>query len=388
MRTKTPTPPLHVVEILEATGGGTRTHLLQLLEGLDRGQFRLTLIAAAERERRFRRDIADLRGRGIDVIEIPMVRPIAPFRDTQSLVRLCDVLDRLRPDVVHTHASKAGALGRIAAQLCGIRAVVHTPHVYYFQGKHGRSRQFYRLIERIMWPLAARSVALCAGQGRLARQELSIPASRLAVIENGIDPAYFRPRRARAEARASLGLPAGSPVIGTVSRFVPQKGNDVFLRAVSHVLRRMPACRCLFVAEGPLRDRMIALAESLAVADRILWHDYVADPREIYEALDVFILSSRYEGLPYALLEALSMAVPAVVTDIAGCREIVTAGQAGLIVPPDNPPALAEAVFALLRDPDKAREMGRRGREIVAREYSAARFLQRIGTLYRQLARR
>jgi len=167
-----PAKPLHVVEILEATAGGTRTHILQLLRGLKELGFRRTLMASTERNPSFRKDIERLRAAGIRVIEIPMVRQVAPLRDLAALARLRRILRNLAPDIAHTHASKAGILDRIAARISGVRTIIHTPHVYYFQGRRGLARWFFRMIERMALPLGVRSVLLCENQRELARQEL------------------------------------------------------------------------------------------------------------------------------------------------------------------------------------------------------------------------
>ena len=371
-----------MVEILEATAGGTRTHILQLIYGLTARNFRVTLVASVERDGRFRRDIAQLRAAGVRVIDAPMMRRIAPWRDAAALFRLRTILRSLDADIVHTHASKAGMLGRLAARLSGCRVVIHTPHVYYFQGKRGMLRRFFRMVERMALPLAGRTVLLCETQRKLAIQELGAPSDRVVVIENGVDTSHFRPRRAKREAQGVLGIRAGAPTMGTITRFRPQKGCDVFLRAMARVFEEIPACNCVFVGEGPLDARLRRLARRLGVAERMVWRDRTEDAREIYEALDVFVMSSRYEGMPYALLEAMSMGLPVVATRVCGCQDVVEEGVTGLLVAPDRPEELARQMLRLLRDPAYARRLGAAAREAVEREFPSARFLDRMADLY------
>jgi len=206
--------------------------------------------------------------------------------------------------------------------------------------------------------------------------------SRLVVIENGVDTSHFRPRKTRREAQDALGIRIGAPTFGTVTRLRPQKGCDVLLRAVARVFEEIPVCNCVFVGEGPLDARLRRLARRLGVAERMLWRDHTEDPREIYEALDLFVMSSRYEGMPYAMLEAMSMGLPVVATRVCGCQDVVKEGVTGLLVAPDRPDELAQEILRLLRDPERAQRMGAAAREAVERELPRARFLDRTADLY------
>jgi len=378
---------LHVVEILEATVGGTRTHILHLLEGLSARGFRMTLIASAERNARFRKDMKRMTEAGVQVIEVPMVRRIAPWRDLTCLFRLWSALRSLEADIVHAHASKAGMLGRIAARLAGVRNVVHTPHVYYFQGKRGIGRRFFRMLERLALPLAAKTVLLSEGQGKLATNELGAAADRVVVIENGVDTSHFSPQGRKREARETLGVRPDAPTIGTITRLRPQKGCDLFLQAMVGVFSEMPECNCILVGEGPLRAPMKRLAQTLGIAERILWREHSDDPREIYEALDLFVISSRYEGMPYVLLEAMSMGLPVVATRIPGCQEVIKEGATGLLAAPGDPEDLVRQILALLRHPERAQRMGTAARHAVSRDFPHQRFLERTAELYLVMGR-
>ena len=382
-----PAKPLHVVEILEATAGGTRTHILQLLRGLKERGFQMTLLASTERNPSFSKDIERLRAVGIRVIEIPMARQVAPLRDLAALARLRHILRTLAPDIVHTHASKAGMLGRIAARLSGVRTIIHTPHVYYFQGKRGLARWFFRVLERMALPLAAKTVLLCESQRELARQELGTQPERVEVIENGVDTAHFSPRNRKRAAREALDIGTESIVVGTVTRFMPQKGCDIFLKAMARILEQRTECRGVVVGAGPLEADLRRLAQQLGIGSRIHWRKEDNNPREIYEALDVFALSSHYEGLPYALLEAMAMALPVVATRVTGCLDVIADGETGLLAPRGDPAALADRILQLLRDPQEAQRLGTNAREAVKRDLSIERFLDKTSRLYTDLPR-
>lgn len=373
---------LHVVEVLDATDGGTRTHLLHILRGLDRDRFRLTFIASAERNPAFRDDMARLRAEGVEVIELPIVRQIAPWRDWRALRRLTALLRALRPDVVHTHASKSGALGRIAAGRAGVRRVIHTPHTFYFQGQRGVARAVFRRIERRLLPRTTRLVLLTEGQRRLAVEELGAAPEQVVVIPNGVDTARFAPRQRKAAARRALGLPPDAPVIGTITRFVPQKRCELFLDAVGRVMLARPDAHCLLVGDGPQHAELMRLAWRLRIEERMAWRPRGDDPMEFYDAMDVFALSSLYEGLPYTVLEAMASGLPVVAPRITGCEEVIADGRTGRLVPPGDAPALADALLDLLADPVACAGLGAAARAAVQERYSLRLFLERITALY------
>jgi len=372
---------IHIVQVLEATVGGTRTHVLQLVRGLRTEGHRVTLVASAERNAHFRREMTQLESEGISVIELPMKRRIAPLSDVQCLLRMKAILRSLDPDIVHTHASKAGALGRLAARQCGIRHTIHTPHTFFFQGKRGIGRWFFRALERWLLRFTGRLIVLSEGQRTLVRQELCADMERVALIGNGVDIARFTKQGRREECREELGLPPDAPAIGAITRFVPQKANDVFLGAAAMVIAQNPETRFVIVGRGPLRGKLQAMARQLRAADNLIWLDHLDDPRRLYEAVDVFALSSRYEGMPYALLEAMAMELPVIATRIPGCEEVITESS-GVLVPPNQPEALASAILQLVCDPQGARQMGRAGRERVAQEFSLETTLRQTVQLY------
>ena len=374
-----------MVEILEATTGGARTHILQLLRGLSAMGFEMTLIASAERDAGFRAEMARLDSEGITVIEVPMRRRITPLSDPAALFRLRSLLRKLEYDVVHTHASKAGVLGRLAAWMAGARRVIHTPHTFYFEALHGIGRWCFRTMEWALLGFTRRLIVLSQGQRRLAIGELGAKADRVALIENGVDAAHFAPQGLRDESRRTLGIPLGAPVVGTIARLRPQKGCDLFLKAAARVVEELPAARFVIVGKGPLRDRLMELAEQLQLSRHVIWRDEADDVRLIYEALDVFALASRYEGMPYTLLEAMAMGLPVVAGRIPGCEEVVSEST-GLLVPPDRPGDLARAITGLLRNRTLARQMGAAGRALAEERFSLKAALERIAGFYREMA--
>jgi len=319
------------------------------------------------------------------VIEVPIVRPVSPLRDARALWQLLRALRATECDILHTHASKSGLLGRLAARLTGRRAVVHTPHAFYFQGKRGAARRFFRALEKAALRWTARLILLSPMQAELAQRELGAPEALCAVIENGVDADLFSPAESPSEARHAIGLEGEGPVVGTLTRFLPQKATDVLLRAWARLFRLEPACRGVIVGHEGDRAGARALARDLGIDARIYWVERTAEPWTFYRAMDLFMLASRYEGMPYTLLEAMACATPVVATRIPGCIEAL-GEEAGRLVAPEDPEALAGAALELLRAPALARAMGRAGRERILRRFTVRRFLAQTEQLYESLA--
>lgn len=370
---------IRVVEILEAADGGTRTHLLHILNGLDHRRFGLSCILSAERYPGIRDDAERLRARGIDVYEIPMVREVSPLRDSKAFFQIRRLLRQLRPDIVHTHASKAGALGRPAAWSAGVRHILHTPHVFYFEGRKGAGRRFYRMVERFLMRFTDKLILLAQGQKDLAQRELR--TERLTVIANGVDLERFKPCEDKPAAKRALGLPEECFVIGAITRFRPQKGNDAILHALAKVMRNEPAARAVIAGIGPQRVEAIRLARELGVYDHCLWIERTDRPEELYSAMDAFLLASRYEGMPYTLLEAMASGVPVVATCISGCREVIEDGISGLLCEPDQPAALAENLLRLMRGEELRERLGSAARKR-AEAFDIKRFIDKMTALY------
>jgi glycosyltransferase involved in cell wall biosynthesis len=311
---------------------------------------------------------------GLEVIIEPALRmPIAPRSDLLALRRLEQLLRRRDFDVVHTHTSKAGTLGRVAARRAGVSRVVHTYHGFPFhQFQSAPRRHAYISIERRLGRLT--DVALCVGTAVAAdavRLELIAP-DRVAVI--GV--AVAGPGRARASmaardpqarrrARAALGLPADGPVVGVVGRLTYQKAPDDFVAALAELGR--PGVTGIWIGDGDLTGR-IARQISAGPA-RVILAGERADVLDVLPALDVFVLPSRYEGLPTAIVEAMICGVPVVATSVNAVPDLVVPGSTGLLVPPGRPRLLASAIGVLLDSPETAARMAEAARARVGDQY-------------------
>jgi glycosyltransferase involved in cell wall biosynthesis len=297
--------------------------------------------------------LEDARRRGCRVVEIEgLVREVSPARDVAAALALWRLFRRLRPAIVHTHTSKAGFVGRLAAWLARVPAVIHQPHGHIFYGYWSRPRTaLFVALERIAahWTdtivtLTPREVDehLERGIGRRAQY---------AVVPSGVPTeALRRVAPARVEARARLGLPADAYVVAGVGRFVPIKGFDLLVAALIDVVARVPGAHVLLIGDGGERGALEAQAQALGVADRLHITGTVTDVIGLLAAADVLAAPSRNEGMGRVLVEAMALGLPVVGARVGGIPDVIVDGECGLLVPPDDPAALAGALVELGRD--------------------------------------
>lgn len=371
--------------VMEATEGGTRKHLRLLAVNLPEDEFEVHAVVSTLREPNFRSDIEAMRRGGVTVHVLNMVRSIRPLRDLTDYFRLKRILRRIRPDVVHSHGSKGGVLGRLAAHAGGVRGIVHTPHNYVFQWHAGLRRRFYLAVERFCARRCTRMISVGPGQERVALDARVAPEEKLVLIENAVEADRYG-RVPRRDARRPLGLSEEALVVGNVARLVPQKGCRTFVRAAARIAREVKEARFVMVGGGPLTRSVRELADELGLKERLLMLGHREDVERIYPAFDAFVLSSIYEGLPYVILEAMASSLPVVATAIPGSGDLVRDGETGYLARPDDARDVAEKVLRLLGDAPARARMGGRGRRTVEESYGLSRFIRSHAELYRSLA--
>jgi len=310
-------------------------------------------------------------------------REINPLLDPVALGALAVTLRRGRYDVVHTHSSKAGVLGRIAARAARVPAIVHTVHGWGFNERQPPLvNKTFTAAERwcagftdVLVTVTPRDtqVGLALGIGRPAQYT---------TIRSGIDVAHFRtPRRSRQEVRGELGLSADAAVVVNVMRLAPQKAPLDFIDAAGRLLREIPDAQFLIVGDGPLRETAEARCRRLGIRERVVFTGLRTDVPDLLAASDVLALASLWEGLPRVIPQAMAAGLPVVATAVAGNAEAVADGVTGILVPPRDPAALGSALAALLADRARAEAMGAAGRARVD-EFSVERMVNDLEALY------
>lgn len=377
---------MRIAEVMEATTGGTRRHLLDIVEHIDRTRFDVAVICAATRDASFADDVARMRATGTHVVVVPsLVREIDPRKDLSAFKAICAELCKGGYDVVHTHCAKAGFLGRLAARRAGVSAIVHTPHVFPFRMDVGAVKQRgYFMLERMCAARTDRMICVYAGQEQDALRLVS--SSRVEVIVNGMDAGPAMTEADRVGARSKLGLADDATVVGTVGRCSAQKGHRYFVGAAHEIGKRHPNAVFLLVGDGELVAETRALVKKEGIEDRFVFVDDEETAGRLYmPAMDVFVLPSLWEGLPYALLEAMAAGVPVVAADVGGVGEVVVQGETGVLIAPRDASALAREVCELLGDPVRCNSLAAAGRERVLREFQLSEMVGKLQKLYKNV---
>lgn len=367
-----------VLQVLggSAYGGGTEM-ILAITRALVAADYDVTLVASdPETLRRFSEV-------GIRIVPIlQMRRAVHPVLDVVSGVKLIRLIRGGKYDVVHTHTSKAGLLGRFAAWVSGVPVIIHHVHGFSFHAYSGRlSGWIYRGLER----LAARWCDVIISVNKEDRED----AARLRIgrpgqvitIENGVRKELLEQTVDGTRIRRELGVGEADFLVGFVGRLFAQKDPATFIRAAGMVCREIPNAHFAIAGEGPDMARMQQLARDLAVP-HMHFLGFRRDIPELLAGLDVFCLTSRWEGLPISVLEAMGTGLCIVATDIKGTRELIVHRQSGVLVPPGDPGATARAILDMQSHPDTARDYGVSARTAVAQRYTEDRMQNRILDLY------
>jgi glycosyltransferase involved in cell wall biosynthesis len=326
------------------------------------------------------------RQKGLPVIEIPSLRrAIHPKHDLMALWQVFRACRRYRFDLVHTHTAKPGFIGRIAARLAGTPCVVHTIQGFGFHNYSGRrERLFYSNLEWLAGHFCDLAISVNREDRATALDMRLIKPSKIVTVTNGVDTSRFQAPFDRAAFRRSLGLAEDEVLVGSIGRMWPQKDPQTFIEAARLIADQRPKVRCLFLGDGPLLDEMRGLAARLGLGDRLLLPGFQRNVADYLRALDIFVLNSLWEGMPLALLEAMCVGVPAIVTDIKGNRECVDSSCA-LIVNPQSPVEIKDSVLKLLDEPGLAASLAARAGQRFEEEFTEERMLRDTFTLYEKL---
>ncbi|WP_406336302.1 glycosyltransferase [Streptomyces sp. NBC_00203] len=322
---------------------------------------------------------AELRALGAKARHWPATRSPGPslVREVRHLAR---VIDEVRPDLVHAHSAKAGLAGRLAVR--GRIPTVFQPHAWSFEAVGGGTAALALKWERWGARWAARVV--CVSEAERATGVRARITGRWTVVPNGIDPERFHPAAAdtvRAGLAQLADIHPAAPLAVCVGRLCRQKGQDVLLRAWEAVVRRVPDARLVLVGDGPDRDRLREDAPK-----SVLFAGAVTDASPWYQAADLVVLPSRWEGMALAPLEAMASGRAVVVTDVDGARESLPPSFAArCLVPPEKPAVLAEAVTELLLDPPLRESLGNRGRQHVLTTHDVRHTAEAVADIYRDL---
>jgi glycosyltransferase involved in cell wall biosynthesis len=357
---------------------GVPRHVLDMAGGLDSHRFEVEILAGRSEEGEG--DLWDqARDMGLGLHRVNnLQRAVDPLADLRAYLFIARTVREGRYDIVHTHISKAGILGRLAAHRAGVPVVLHTYHGLVEEvGNASLKAGLFRLCER---RAAEWSDVLVAVSRHVARQwrDLDVgKADQYRVVPSGIDTAHF------ASAGENLAL-EGAPRLLVVASLTQEKGIEVLLRAMLFVAPEFPDARLYLVGDGPLRPTLERLTGELGLETWVRFVGIQRDVRPFFAACDLALLPSLREGLGLAAIEAMAAGRAVVASSTGGIPEVVAEGETGLLVPPGDAQALAGAVISLLHNPERRRRMGAAGRQRALASFSLARAVSCLEALYEE----
>ncbi len=367
---------IRVLEMIdEASLGGGQMHVLLLAKHLNKNDFDVTIATEPS-------GFLVEKAKEIGISTLPIT--ISNSLRWKTLLAIRRLLHQNNFDILHTHGGTAGFWGRVAAVLNGSpRVRIHTYHgLHYLSEAHDAPKTFH-LADRIALPFTIKVVCVCQSDLRKGLAANVVTEGKGVVIHNGIETDRFGGNGKRHKLRSALGAKENDIVVGNIGRLHNQKGQSVLLNAFRIVAEHHPDAHLWLIGEGELRDELQRLARELDIEDQVSFLGARTDIPELLSAMDIFVLSSLWEGQPIALLEAMVSGKPVVATNVDGIPEIIENGKSGLLVEPMNGNELASAIRRLIDDPQMMRTLALSGLERITEEFTAHRMAERIAELYR-----
>jgi glycosyltransferase involved in cell wall biosynthesis len=313
-------------------------------------------------------------------------REVNILKDPLALFELMLLIRRQRYDIVHTHNSKAGFIGRIAARIAGVAVVIHTIHGFSFhEYERPPLRILYVLLERLAAKFSDRLITVSTP---LKDWGLRLEIGRekqYCVIPDGIDIELFTVKTDLAKTKSELGIRPDSLIVGLVAKLWDGKGHHTLIKAMPKIIEELPQVKFIFAGDGYLRQDLENLVASLCLKDYTIFTGFRKDIPELTAIFDVAVLPSFFEGLGRSLLEAMVLGKPVVATDVGGIPEVVKHNKNGFLVSPGDSVALAEAIIKLLKDKELCQKMGEEGRRQINERFSAKKMVDDIEGVYQEM---
>ena len=391
---------IHVITRLDM-GGSAQETLLTVLT-LDPQYYKVVLIKGSTSEsamssaelQNVNQQLAAACDRGVEIINLPsLVRRISPWNDLKTFVLLWSLIRKHKPHIVHTHTSKAGVLGRLAAWLARVPVIIHKPHGHVFYGHFGpRLSRFFLFIERLLGGMADQVVALTPMEARDYLTLKVLKADKISIIHSGVvlNRYQITPKKRR-QKKKELDIPPDSLVVGYVGWLIPIKGVTYLVSAMAKVAEKYPKSILVLVGKGDDKGEeevhLRKQVEDVGLAGKVRFLGWRPDVDEVMGCFDIFVLPSLNEGMGRVLVEAMAAGLPIVASRVGGIPDLVKDGQNGLLVPPADAPALTKAIYDLLADKKRRKQMGTAGKKM-CRPYSAEAMVEQINDLYTDLLKK
>lgn len=360
--------------------GGPAQHVLGLATGL-KDRYDISVAAGVPPV-----EEGELCAPGVDVLPVPLVRPIAPIADIRAFTSVRGIVRDGSPALIHSHMAKAGTIARLVAPTVRPRPrTVHTFHGHVLSGYFSSpSQAAFLRIERML----ARHTDILVGVSSEIRDELlelgigRPPQWKVIPLGHDLEP-FLAVRGHSTALRSELNLGSDVPLVGVLARLAPVKDHVTLLRAMRHVR----GVHLAVVGDGKQRPDLEALARELGIAERVHFTGWRSDVADVIADLDVVVLTSRNEGTPVSLIEAAAAGRPVIATDVGGVRAVVDDRETGVLVPPGDERAAAKAIEWMLADRARSEELGREARRRSRERFSLRQSLDAVTALYDELVR-
>lgn len=360
--------------------GGAQQNTLDTLKAARASGFQGILVAGHGGE---------LMKRGVRVSESSYIfsslrHPVSPLWDMAALFQLWLLFLKINPDVVHTHSSKAGVLGRLAARWAGVPVVLHTVHGWSFNPTQSNWTQvFYRNLEKMLFGLSNGIIFVSNRDKKVLSKWNSERAAPSWLVRSAVDFKKFQPRGQKMKPK-DFGFSARTQLVGCLGNLKPQKDPRCFIRAAKIIAMKIPNAGFVFAGEGPMRAALEAEIRKSGLESRFRLPGWIKKPEDFLRGLSLYLSSSAYEGLPRAVVQALRCGIPVVSTRAGGVEEIVKSGANGFLVPVGNASLLARHSVLLLRSESKRRRFARKASQSVGREFDVKIMVADLAKIYRE----
>ncbi len=385
---------LHIITRFDKGGSAQNTYLSLL--GLRKKNYQLSLVSGLSLESEMKheeikakeKDIQILKSEGIEFTQCPfLLRRINIIKDLKAFFDIWRIIKKYNPLIVHTHSSKAGLMGRLAAKLAGTPIIVHTPHGHVFFGYFGPFKtKLFIIFEKLASRITDKIVALTNREKKDHILFKIAEEDKFSVIYSGIELNILKESSSeeKQNLKKELGLPENSLIVGTAGRLVPVKGPEFLVKASKYIISKYPDTYFMFTGDGPLEQDLKRKALEMGISDNIIFLGWRDDLVKIISIYDIFVLPSLNEGMGRVLVEAMALGKSIVASNVGGIPDLVIHGKNGFLVPPKNPKQLAKYIQVLLEDKDKREKMGLAGKEM-AYNFTSERMVEKIANLYKKL---
>ncbi len=341
---------IKILYILEATSGGTQKHVIDIAKKIDKSEYQIDIIYSTSRNKHF---IESSNGIFNRTYGLP-IRRGASISDLFNIWRIHKIIKQNGYDVIHCHSTKAGFVGRLAAVLSHHKNIIYSPHGFMFCDTRIKLKRYsYLMLEKYLGLVTRKLIAVSGSERDLAIQHNIVPGKKIITINNSIDSSDYNDFNYVNSVPDKLASDQTEIILGTVGRLYYQKDPLTLIRSFKIINDRIPNTKLILVGDGPLENECIQLIKELNLEAKVILEGYQKDSRSYYKKFDIFLLSSHYEGMPYSLLEAMSMGIPSVGTDVIGIKDLIVHGETGYLVPEGNHNAFADSVINLIENPER-----------------------------------